>query len=103
MAMWNRAWRKAMWWPLRSRALGPFRAKGKQSHVRVIASLFTEDVHLVVATKSKIKSVADLRGKRVSFGLPGSGVGFTARRDSHSLSMCRSPACAASRWTRRPP
>lgn len=57
---------------------GPFRPKGKQSHVRVIASLFSEDVHLVVAADSKIDSVADLRGKRVSFGLPGSGVGFTA-------------------------
>lgn len=57
---------------------GPFRTKGKQSNVRVIASLFSEDVHLVVAADSKIDSVADLRGKRVSFGLPGSGVGFTA-------------------------
>ena len=57
---------------------GPFRPKGKQSHVRVIASLFSEDVHLVVSTESKIESVAGLKGKRVSFGLPGSGVGFTA-------------------------
>ncbi len=57
---------------------GPFRGKGKQGHVRVIASLFSEDVHLVVSTESKIESVAGLRGKRVSFGLPGSGVGFTA-------------------------
>jgi TRAP transporter TAXI family solute receptor len=57
---------------------GPFRPKGKQSHVRVIASLFSEDVHLVVSTESKIDSVAGLKGKRVSFGLPGSGVGFTA-------------------------
>ena len=57
---------------------GPFRPKGKQSHVRVIASLFSEDVHLVVSTDSKIESVAGLRGKRVSFGLPGSGVSFTA-------------------------
>ena len=57
---------------------GPFRGKGKQSHVRVIASLFSEDVHLVVAGDSKIDSVSGLRGKRVSFGLPGSGVSFTA-------------------------
>ena len=57
---------------------GPFRGKGKQSHVRVIASLFSEDVHLVVASDSKIESVSGLRGKRVSFGLPGSGVSFTA-------------------------
>src|SRR5215469_3103060 len=57
---------------------GPFRPRGKQSHVRVIASLFSEDVHLIAAGDSKIESVNDLRGKRVSFGLPGSGVGFTA-------------------------
>lgn len=57
---------------------GPFRGKGKQSHVRVIASLFSEDVHLVVAADSKIESVTGLRGKRVSFGLPGSGVNVTA-------------------------
>ena len=58
---------------------GPFKAKGKQSHVRVIASLFSEEVHLVVSEKAKVKSVADLKGKRVSLGLAGSGVGFTAR------------------------
>src|ERR1700759_462516 len=58
---------------------GPFKAKGKQSHVRVIASLFTEEVHLIAADKANIKSVADLRGKRVSFGAEGSGVGVTAR------------------------
>jgi uncharacterized protein len=56
----------------------PFRAKGKQAHVRVIASLFSEDVHLVAAPDAKIDTVADLKGKRVSFGLRGSGVGFTA-------------------------
>ena len=60
------------------RGRGPFHPKGKQSHVRVIASLFSEDVHLVVSADSKIDSVAGLRGKRVSFGLPGSGVSFTA-------------------------
>jgi TRAP transporter TAXI family solute receptor len=58
---------------------GPFRRLGPQSHVRVIASLFAEQVHLVVSTKSKIRSVADLKGKRVSLGSDGSGVGITAR------------------------
>lgn len=57
---------------------GPFKAKGKQAHLRVIASLFSEEVHLVAAGKANIKTVADLRGKRVSLGLAGSGVGFTA-------------------------
>lgn len=58
---------------------GPFRKLGPQSHVRVIASLFSEQVHLVVAANSKIKSVADLKGKRVSLGSDGSGVDITAR------------------------
>src|SRR5262249_12965299 len=58
---------------------GPFKAKGKQSHVRVIASLFSAEVHLIAADKANIKSVADLKGKRVSFGAEGSGVGVTAR------------------------
>src|SRR3984957_10815137 len=58
---------------------GPFKKLGPQSHVRVIASLFSEQVHLVVAEKSKINSIADLKGKRVSLGSDGSGVGITAR------------------------
>jgi len=58
---------------------GLFKKLGPQSHVRVIASLFSEQVHLVVATKSKINSVADLKGKRVSLGSDGSGVGITSR------------------------
>jgi TRAP transporter TAXI family solute receptor len=62
-----------------ARGDGPFKSKGKQSHVRVIASLFNEDVHLIAADKANIKSVADLKGKRVSLDLAGSGVGVTAR------------------------
>jgi len=58
---------------------GPFKTKGKQSHVRVIASLFSEEMHLVVRAKANIKTVSDLKGKRVSLGLAGSGTGFTAR------------------------
>jgi TRAP transporter TAXI family solute receptor len=58
---------------------GPFRKLGAQTHVRVIASLFSEQVHLVVAAKSKINSIADLKGKRVSLGSDGSGVGITTR------------------------
>jgi hypothetical protein len=61
------------------KGIGPFRKLGPQTHVRVIASLFSEQVHLVVAANSKIKSVADLRGKRVSLGNDGSGADTTAR------------------------
>jgi len=58
---------------------GPFKANGKQAHLRVIASLFSEDVHLIASSESKIQTVRGLRGKRVSLGQTGSGVGFTAR------------------------
>ncbi|MEI9990721.1 MAG: TAXI family TRAP transporter solute-binding subunit [Rhizomicrobium sp.] len=56
---------------------GAFR--GKQQAVRVIADLFPEDVHLLVARTSKIQGVADLKGKRVSLGAPNSGTGVTVR------------------------
>jgi TRAP transporter TAXI family solute receptor len=52
--------------------------RGKATHVRVIASLFSENVHVVVATKAKIAGIADLRGKRVSLGSDSSGVSITA-------------------------
>jgi hypothetical protein len=43
------------------------------THLRVIAALFPEEAHLVVAANSAIQSVADLRGKRVFLGTPNSG------------------------------
>lgn len=58
---------------------GPFRRFGKQSHVRVIAGLFDEDVHLIVGTRSHITKVSDLRGKRVSIGAEQSGTIEMAR------------------------
>lgn len=53
--------------------------KKKQTHVRAIAALFPEELHLVVAKGSKIDSVAKLRGKRVSLGATNSGTAVTAR------------------------
>lgn len=55
----------------------PFKARA--THLRIIASLFNEDVHLVVAAKSKINAVTDLRGKRVSLGNEGAGAALTMR------------------------
>jgi len=57
---------------------GVFRG-APQSHVRVIAALFTEQVHLV-AMKPGIKSVADLKGRRVLLGVEGSGTNVVARQ-----------------------
>ena len=56
-----------------------FRRSGKAVHIRVIASLFSEDVHLIVAARSKIKNVGDLKGKRVGMGSAGSGLNLTVR------------------------
>jgi len=58
---------------------GAFRQAGRQTHIRVIASLFPETVQLVAATKSHIAKVGDLRGKRVLLGAEGSGTLVIAR------------------------
>lgn len=57
---------------------GPFAKIGAQKHIRVIADLFPEDVHLVAAKTAHVKSVSDLKGKRVSLGAPSSGTSVTA-------------------------
>jgi hypothetical protein len=45
-----------------------------------LARLYDDYVHLVVRQPSDIHSLADLRGRRVSLGAPGSGTGITANR-----------------------
>ncbi len=57
---------------------GAFRRK-PLSHLRVIAALYPEQVHLL-AMKPNIESVSDLRGKRVLMGLDGSATNIVARR-----------------------
>jgi len=53
--------------------------KKKQNHIRTIAALFPEELHLVVASSSKIDSVSKLRGKKISLGATNSGTAVTAR------------------------
>lgn len=48
--------------------VGAFKKTGKTRHVRVIAALFDEPVHLVAARRARIARVGDLRGKTVSLG-----------------------------------
>lgn len=43
-------------------------------NIRAVASLYPEHVQVVVAKDSGIKSIKDLKGKRVGVGAPGSGV-----------------------------
>ncbi len=54
-----------------------FEEDGKVESFRTIAGLYAEAVQLVTVN-SKINSVADLKGKKVSIGAPGSGVYFNA-------------------------
>ena len=43
-------------------------------NIRAVASLYPEHVQVVVAKDSGIKTIKDLKGKRVGVGAPGSGV-----------------------------
>ena len=54
-----------------------FAEDGKVDSFRTIAGLYAEAVQLVT-TNPDVKSVADLKGKKVSIGAPGSGVYFNA-------------------------
>ena len=54
-----------------------FAEEGKVDTFRVVAGLYAEAVQLITMDSS-IKSVADLKGKSVSIGAPGSGVYFNA-------------------------
>jgi TRAP transporter TAXI family solute receptor len=58
---------------------GPFTRTGPAKQLRVIANLYGEDIHLLAAKNANIKSVADLKGKRVSLSSEGSGTINTAR------------------------
>jgi TRAP transporter TAXI family solute receptor len=49
------------------------RQRGPFKNLRVISSLFPEYVHVMVRAESDIRSLADLKDKRVALGEPGSG------------------------------
>ena len=57
---------------------GSFDGKPKVEDLRAIANLYPESVHIVVK-KGVAKSVADLKGKRVSLDEPGSGTLINAK------------------------
>ena len=58
---------------------GVYEGKGSVPGLRLIANLYPESVHLVVRKGSGIKTVADLKGKRVALDEPGSGTLVDAR------------------------
>ena len=58
---------------------GIFAHRGPLVDIMAIASLYREDIHLVARKDSGIKTIDDLRGKRVSLDDPGSGTLVDAR------------------------
>lgn len=58
---------------------GVYEGKPKVPGLRLIANLYPESIHLVARKGSGIRTVADLRGKRVSLDEPGSGTLVDAR------------------------
>ena len=58
---------------------GVWEGKPAVSGLRLIANLYPESVHIVARKGAGIKSVADLKGKRVALDEPGSGTLINAR------------------------
>lgn len=52
---------------------GAFAQGGAVTSVRALGSLFPEPLHIIVSAKSEIRTLSDLRGKRVALGPSGSG------------------------------
>jgi TRAP transporter TAXI family solute receptor len=57
---------------------GPFVHGGPIANLAALGSLYPEPVHVVVPAKSSIRTVNDLRGKRVDLGAAGSGTRLNA-------------------------
>ena len=74
---------------IRNTGIGALKGKPLKN-LRAIASLYPEDVHIVVAAESPIKSLRELKGKRVALGEPESGTLADARLvlDAAGLSEC---------------
>ena len=58
---------------------GPFKGREPLKKLCVLGSLFPEHVHVVAGVDRGIKSVMDLKGKKVAMGLPASGALVGAR------------------------
>jgi TRAP transporter TAXI family solute receptor len=63
---------------LASTGAGPFAVDGPLKRIAALGSLYPEPIQIVVSAKSAIRSVEDLRGKRVDLGTPQSGTRMNA-------------------------
>jgi len=59
---------------------GIFENKPALANLRLIANLYPESIHVVVRKDSAVRSIADLRGKRVALDEVGSGTLISARQ-----------------------
>jgi TRAP transporter TAXI family solute receptor len=60
--------------------VGIFEGKPRLLGLRLIANLYPESIHIVVKKGSGIKTIGDLRGKRVALDEAGSGTLISARQ-----------------------
>lgn len=58
---------------------GVYRSKPPIKDIRVIANLYPENIHLVVRRDAGIENISQLRGKRISLDVPGSGTRENAK------------------------
>jgi TRAP transporter TAXI family solute receptor len=58
---------------------GPFRTSGALENLRVMARLHDETIHFVVASRSRVKRIADLPGRRVAVDSTNAATEFTVR------------------------
>jgi uncharacterized protein len=58
---------------------GVFEGRPKVTDLRAIANLYPESVHVVVRKAAGVKSVAELKGKKISIDEPGSGTLINAK------------------------
>src|SRR4029453_8733883 len=66
---------------------GIYEGKPKVEELRAIANLYPESVHIVMKKGLGAKSVADLKGKRVSLDDTGSGTLVNARSFCHAYAL----------------
>ena len=58
---------------------GAFADEAPMNNLRILARLYPENIHIVARKDSPIKSVTDLKGKRVAIGLENSATAATAK------------------------
>lgn len=63
--------------------------RGLERRIRYITKLYNEEFHLLVG--DGISSIADLNGRKVNFGIPGSGAAITAAEVFETLNIKPEP------------